>query len=140
MTMGHRDDDPDELTTLDELSIQEIMRRRPGLRRHTERTFEQVCDKDLVTIMERLCGSLEYHSMNTASHVMDEIDIRELWPAVIQRRAYLLRLRNRGLEESEATEQAAAHVARFRDEHFPVPPQDPSKDSAEAAAWNGYLQ
>ena len=132
-------DDPEELT-LDELSIQEIMRRRPGLRRRTERTFEQVRDEDLVTIMERLCGSLEYHSMNTASHVMDEIDMRELWPAVIQRRAYLLRLRDRGLTESEATEQAALHVARFRDEHFPVPPQDQAKDGAEAAAWNGYLQ
>lgn len=137
--MDSRDDDPEELT-LDELSIQEIMRRRPGLRRRTERTFEQVRDEDLVTIMERLCGSLEYHSMNTASHVMDEIDIRELWPAVIQRRAYLLRLRDRGLEESAATEQAEVQVARFRDEHFPVPPQDQSKDGAEAAAWNGYLQ
>ena len=70
----------------------------------------------------------------------DEIDMRELWPAVIQRRAYLLRLRDRGLEESAATEQAAVHVARFRDEHFPVPPQDQAKDDAEAAAWNGYLQ
>lgn len=137
--MDSRDDDPEELT-LDELSIQEIMRRRPGLRRRTERTFEQVRDEDLVTIMEILCGSLEYHSMNTASHVMDEIDMRELWPAVIQRRAYLLRLRDRGLEESAATEQAAVHVARFRDEHFPVPPQDQAKDDAEAAAWNGYLQ
>lgn len=78
--------------------------------------------------MERLCGSLEYHSMNTASHVMDEIDMRELWPSVIQRRAYLLRLRNPGLSETDATEQAAIHVARLRDEHFPVPPHDQAKD------------
>ncbi|GEC74727.1 hypothetical protein [Microbacterium maritypicum] len=127
-------DDPDET------AIQEIMRNRPRLRRPAERTFEQVHDEDLVTIMERLCGSLEYHSMNTASHVMDEIDMRELWPVVIQRRAYLLRLRNRGLTESDATEQAALHVARFRDEHFPVPPHGQAKDEAEAAAWNGYLQ
>ncbi|MBZ6370925.1 MAG: hypothetical protein LBE44_03260 [Microbacterium hominis] len=127
-------DDPDET------SIQEIMRNRPGLRCRTERTFEQVRDEDLVTIMERLCGSLEYHSMNTASHVMDEIGMRELWPAVIQRRSYLLRLGNPGLAESDAIEQAAIHVARFRDEYFPVPPQDQADDEAEAAAWNGYLQ
>ncbi|MBF9335789.1 hypothetical protein G3N30_05935 [Microbacterium lacticum] len=132
--MASPDDDPDEL------SIQEIMRRRPGLRRRTERTFEHVRDEDLVTIMERLCGSLEYHSMNTASHVMDEIDLRELWPAVIQRRAYLIRLRNPGLAASDATEQAAIHVARFREEHFPVPPQDQTDDEAEASAWNGYIQ
>ncbi len=132
--MASPDDDPDEL------SIQEIMSRRPGLRRRAERTFEHVRDEDLVTIMERLCGSLEYHSMNTASQVMDEIYLRELWPAVIQRRAHLLRLRNRGLTESEMTERAALHVARFRDEHFPVPPRDQTDDEAEASAWNGYLQ
>lgn len=109
--------------TPDDMSIQDIMRNRPGLRRRTERSFEQVHDEDLVTIMGRLCGSLEYHSMNTASHFMDEIDMRELWPTVIQRRAYLLRLRNHGLTESDVTEQAELHVARFRDEHFPVPPQ-----------------
>lgn len=135
--MRQSNDDPAE-TTPDDLSIQEIMRNRPR-RRRIERTFAQVRDEDLVTIMERLCGSLEYHSMNTARNVMDEIDARELWPAVIQRRAYLLRLRDRDLTDADATEKAALHVALFRDEHFPVPPRDKASDEAEAAAWNGYL-
>lgn len=45
-------DDPVETTPVD-LSIQEIIRNRPRLRRSTARTFEQVRDEDLVTIMER---------------------------------------------------------------------------------------
>lgn len=83
---------------------------------------------------------MDCHLMKTASNVMNEIDIRESWPAVVQRRAFQLRLRNRGLAEPDATEQAALYAIWFRDEHFSTQPQGKAEDEAETAAWNGYLQ
>ena len=59
-----------------------------------ERVFEKVSDRDLITLAERLCGSLEYYSMVAVSKVMYEVSWRYLWPAVVERRAYVLRLRD----------------------------------------------
>lgn len=78
--------------------------------------------------------------MTTASLVMFEIDWRELWPEVIDHRAYLMRLRERTLTPLQATAIAATEINRFPDERFPVSLGDAEADAAEAAIWNGDLQ
>lgn len=106
-----------------------------------ERIFEKVSDRDLITLAERLCGSLEYYSMVAVSKVMYEVSWRDLWPAVIERRAYMLRLRDP--ESSVDVAQIAAHqIELFRNENFPVPPEmggTPNADEEVARAWNGYM-
>lgn len=89
-----------------------------------ERVFERVSDRDLVTITDRLCGSLEYHLMLVAAQAMREVGERRLWPAVVQRRAHLMRLSEPELDEAAALKSAQQQTDGFGDRHFPVPPAE----------------
>lgn len=102
--------------------------------------FGEVSDRDLVTLADVLCQSLEFHSMLVASKVMIEVDARNLWPAVIDRRGHSIRLSAPDTSEGDTGRIAAEQIQRFRDEHFPVETEqfddDPSKASER---WNGYI-
>lgn len=102
--------------------------------------FGKVSDRDLVTLADVLCRSLEFHSMLVASRVMGEVGARELWPAVIDRRAYSIRMSATDVSEGDARRVAAEQIQRFRDEHFPVDPEQFDDEPIEAAKrWNGYI-
>lgn len=102
--------------------------------------FGDVSDRDLTTLADLLCRSLEFHSMLVASKVMTEVDARNLWPAVIDRRAHLIRLSSPDTSEDDAGKLAAEQIHRFRDEHFPVDPEQFDDDPRKAAErWNGYI-
>jgi hypothetical protein len=101
--------------------------------------FGKVSDRDLITLADVLCRSLEFHSMLVASKVMSEVDGRNLWPAVIERRAHSMRLSAPDASEDDARQVAAEQIQRFRDEHFPVEPEQFDDDPYEAAKrWNGW--
>lgn len=102
--------------------------------------FEKVSDRDLMTLADALCRSLEFHSMLVASKVMSEVDSRNLWLAVIDRRAHSIRLSTPDASEADARRVTAEQIQRFREEHFPVEPEQFDDDPREAATrWNGYL-
>ena len=102
--------------------------------------FEKVSDRDLTTLADVLCRSLEFHSMLVASKVMSEVDARSLWPAVVERRAHSMRLSASDASEDDARRVAAEQIQRFRDKHFPVEPEQFDDDPLEAAKrWNGYI-
>lgn len=102
--------------------------------------FGKVSDRDLFTPADVLCRSLEFHSMLVASKVMSEVAARNLWPAVIDRRAPSVRLSTPDASEDDARRVAAEQIQRFRDEHFPVEPERPNDDPLEAAKRrNGYI-
>ncbi len=102
--------------------------------------FEKVSDRDLVTLADVLCRSLEFHSMLVASKVMSEVGVRNLWPAVIDRRAHSIRLSAPDTSEDDAGRLAAKQIQRFRDEHFPVEPTQFDDDVPKAGErWNGYI-
>jgi hypothetical protein len=78
--------------------------------------------------------------MLVASRVMGEVGARELWPAVIDRRAYSIRMSATDVSEGDARRVAAEQIQRFRDEHFPVDPEQFDDEPIEAAKrWNGYI-
>jgi hypothetical protein len=102
--------------------------------------FGKVSDRDLITLADVLCRSLEFHSMMVASKVMSEVDARNLWPAVIDRRARSIRLSASDASDAEVREVATEQIRCFRDEHFPVDPEQVGDDLPEAAnRWNGYV-
>ena len=102
--------------------------------------FEKVPDRDIITLADVLCRSLEFHSMLVASKVMREVDARNLWPAVIDRRGRSIRLSAPDASESDARRIAAEQIQRFRDEHFPVEPEQFDDDPTKAAErWSGYI-
>jgi len=102
--------------------------------------FGKVSDRDLITLADVLCRSLEFHSMLVASRVMGEIGARELWSAVIDRRARSIRLSAQDASEGDARRIAAEQIQRFRDEHFPVEPEQFDDDPLKAAErWNRYI-
>ncbi len=102
--------------------------------------FEKVSDRDLITLADALCRSLEFHSMLVASKVMSEVDSRDLWPAVIDRRGHSIRQSAPDSSEGDARRVAAGQIQRFRDEHFPVEPEQFDDDPLKAAErWNGYI-
>jgi len=78
--------------------------------------------------------------MLVASKVMSEVDSRNLWPAVIDRRGHSIRLSTSDVTEGDARRAAAEQIQRFRDEHFPVEPEQFDDDPVKAAErWNGYI-
>lgn len=101
--------------------------------------FEKVPDRDIVTLGDVLCRSLEYHSMLVAWKVMVEIGARMLWPAVIDRRAHSIQRSGPDVSEADAHRLATEQIQHFRDEHFPIDPEQPDEEPPEAARWNGYL-
>jgi hypothetical protein len=103
--------------------------------------FDRVSDRDLITLADLLCRSLEFHSMLAAWKVIDEVSARELWSVVIKRRADSLRRVNPDMDVEQAREIAERDIQRFRDEHFPVEPEHFGSDPEEAEqSWNGYIQ
>jgi hypothetical protein len=78
--------------------------------------------------------------MLVASKVMSEVDSRNLWLAVIDRRAHSIRLSTPDVSEGDARRVAAEQIQRFREEHFPVEPEQSDDDPRDAATrWNGYI-
>ncbi len=78
--------------------------------------------------------------MLVASKVMSEVDARSLWPAVVERRARSMRLSAPDASEDDARRVAAEQIQRYRDEHFPVEPEQFDDDPLDAAKrWNGYI-
>lgn len=105
------------------------------------RPFQNASDRDVITLADVLCRSLEFHSMLVAAKVMGEIGARELWPAVIDRRAHSIRLSAPDTSEGDAGRVAAEQIQRFRDEHFPVEPVQFDDDAPKAGErWNGYIE
>ena len=103
--------------------------------------FEKVSDRDLITLADVLCRSLEFHSMLVAWKVIYEVSARELWSEVITRRADSIRRANPDMRVEVARQTAERDVQRFRDEHFPVEPERFGSDPEEAErSWNGYIQ
>jgi hypothetical protein len=102
--------------------------------------FETVSDRDLITLADLLCRSLEFHSMLVAAKVMGEIGARGLWPAVIDRRSRSIRLSAPDASEEDSRRVASEQIQRFRDENFPVEPEQFDDDPNEAAKrWNAYI-
>ncbi|TFC19914.1 hypothetical protein [Cryobacterium sp. MDB2-10] len=102
--------------------------------------FGKVSDRDLITLAELLCRSLEFHSMLVASKLMTEVDARNLWPAVIDRRRHSIRLSAPDSADGDAQRIAAEQIRRFRHQNFPVEPENFDEDPHEAAErWNGYI-
>ena len=102
--------------------------------------FQNVSDRDLITLADVLCRSLEYHSMLVASKVISEVGARSLWPAVIDRRAHTIRLSAPDASHDDAHRVAAEQIQRFCDDHFPVEPEQFDDDPPKAAdRWNGYI-
>ena len=63
-----------------------------------------------------------------------------VWPAVIDRRAKSIRLSVPDADEGDTHRISAEQIRHFRDEHFPVEPEQFGDDPTEAARrWNGYL-
>jgi hypothetical protein len=103
--------------------------------------FTAVKDRDLVTLMDQFAGSLEFHSMLVAAQLMREVSSRNLWDAVLERRAALLARAVESADPEKLRQQAKASLDRFRDEHFPVDPDlFDEPDGPAAEAWNSYIQ
>ena len=132
--MGERDDEASE-------SDSPMHERFFGHRLRPESpVFEAVSDRDLLTLADLLCRSLEFHSMLVAAKVMHEIGARGLWPAVIDRRSRSIRLSAPDASEEDSRRVAAEQIQRFRDENFPVEPEQFDDDPDEAAKrWNDYI-
>ncbi len=78
--------------------------------------------------------------MLVAAKVMREIGARGLWPAVIDRRSRSIRRSAPDAPEDDSRRVAAAQIQRFRDENFPVEPEQFDDDPDEAAKrWNDYI-
>jgi len=52
--------------------------------------FTGVKDRDLITLMDRFAGSLEFHSMLVAGQLVAEVSRRQMWDAVLERRTAML--------------------------------------------------
>lgn len=94
--------------------------------------FEKVSDRDLITLADVLCRSLEYHSMLVAWKVMAEIGSRNLWPAVIGRRAHSIQRSASAVSDGDAHRLATEQIQHFRNEHFPIDPEEPGEEPPEA--------
>jgi len=102
--------------------------------------FGKVSDRDLITLADLLCRSLEFHSMLVASKLITEVDARRLWPAVIDRRRHSIQLSTPDLSDGDAQRIATEQIRRFRNENFPVEPDRFDEDPLKAAErWNGYI-
>ncbi|RZS58938.1 hypothetical protein EV141_0151 [Microcella putealis] len=103
--------------------------------------FEKVSDRDLITLADVLCRSMEFHSMLVAWKIINEVTARDLWPAVRERRAQAIRRSNADLGLDESLQVAEHDLERFRNEHFPVEPERFDSDPVEAQGlWNRYIQ
>lgn len=109
--------------------------------RKQPKVFTEVKDRDLVTLMDRFAGSLEFNSMLVASQLIAEVSRRQLWDAVIERRTAMLALGHPDEDRATLRDRAQLELDHFRNEHFPVDPDIFGDDEAKAeAAWNGYIQ
>ena len=109
--------------------------------RKQPKVFTEVKDRDLVTLMDRFAGSLEFNSMLVASQLIAEVSRRQLWDAVIERRTAMLALGHPDEDRATLRDRAQLELDHFRKEHFPVDPDIFGEDEAKAkAAWNGYIQ
>ncbi|MFZ6993226.1 hypothetical protein ACO0E1_15155 [Curtobacterium sp. RRHDQ66] len=109
--------------------------------RKQPKVFTEVKDRDLVTLMDRFAGSLEFNSMLVASQLIAEVSRRQLWDAVIERRTAMLALGHPDEDRATLRDSAQLELDHFRNEHFPVDPDIFGDDKAKAeAAWNGYIQ
>ena len=85
------------------------------LKRTRASVYRAVSDVDLATIAATLFATSDYDSMQTAARVFQEIETRQLWSQMIERRAELLVWRSEnGLTHDDALEEARAAVDRFR--------------------------
>lgn len=105
----------------------------------TDRPFESVSDRDLVTLANLACRSLEYRTMLAGLKLMQECDRRGIWPQVEELRADILGRIDSTLTPEEAAAKARRELATYRDQHFPVEPESDAGFEAERSAWNGYL-
>ncbi|MFZ7087096.1 hypothetical protein ACRQ4C_00175 [Curtobacterium sp. SP.BCp] len=109
--------------------------------RKQPKVFTEVKDRDLVTLMDRSAGSLEFNSMLVASQLIAEVSRRQLWAAVVERRTAMLALGHPDQDRATLRDRAQLELDRFRNEHFPVDPDIFGDDEVKAeAAWNGYVQ
>ncbi|WP_144803658.1 hypothetical protein [Curtobacterium sp. BH-2-1-1] len=105
------------------------------------KVFTEVKDRDLITLTDRFAGSLEFHSMLVAAQLMAEVDRRQLWEAVVERRSAMLARLHPDEETSALRDRARSAIDHFRNEHFPVDPDIFGEDGSKAEQnWNGYIQ
>lgn len=105
------------------------------------KVFTEVKDRDLITLMDRFAGSLEFHSMLVASQLIAEVSRRQLWEAVVERGTARLARMHPDEDTSTLRDQARSSIDHFRIEHFPVDPDIFDEDGAKAEQdWNGYIQ
>lgn len=103
--------------------------------------FTGVKDRDLITLMDRFAGSLEFHSMLVAGQLVAEVSRRQMWDAVLERRTAMLSRMHPAEDVSTLRDKARASLDHFRNEHFPVDPDVFGEDGSDAERdWNGYLQ
>ncbi|PZE90130.1 hypothetical protein DEJ00_08890 [Curtobacterium sp. MCLR17_039] len=105
------------------------------------KVFIEVKDRDLITLMDRFAGSLEFHSMLVAGQLMAEVSRRQLWDAVLERRTAMLSRMHPAEDVSALRDKARASLDHFQNEHFPVDPDVFGEDGLDAErGWNGYIQ
>ena len=103
--------------------------------------FTEVKDRDLITLMDRFAGPLEFHSMLVAAQLMREVSRRQLWDAVVERRTAMLQWANPDERADALRQRAQSSLDHFRNEHFPVDPDVFDEDGVKASqGWNGYIQ
>jgi hypothetical protein len=103
--------------------------------------FTEVKDRDLITLMDRFAGSLEFNSMLVAAQLIREVGRRQLWDAVVERRMAMLQWKRPDENEATLRQQAQSALDHFRNEHFPVDPDVFDEDGTKAEqSWNGYIQ
>ncbi len=124
-----------------------LSKMRADLRETTRRineqpqVFTEVKDRDLITLMDRFAGSLEFNSMLVATQLMREVGRRQLWDAVVERRTSMLQWANPDEDADVLRHRARSAIDRFRNEHFPVDPDIFDEDRSKAEqGWNGYIQ
>ncbi|SDQ14332.1 hypothetical protein EDF64_105233 [Curtobacterium flaccumfaciens] len=105
------------------------------------RVFMAVKDRDLITLMDRFAGPLEFHSMLVAGQLMAEVSRRQLWDAVLERRTAMLFRMHPAEDVSALRDKARESLDHFRNEHFPIDPDIFGEDGSDAErGWNGYIQ
>lgn len=130
-------DDHDETMARMRAELQETNRRI----NEQPQVFTDVKDRDLITLMDRFAGPLEFNSMLVAAQLMREVGRRQLWDAVVDRRTAMMQWANPDEDVEALRQQAQSSIDHFRNEHFPVDPDIFDEDGSKAEqGWNGYVQ
>lgn len=106
----------------------------------TDRPFHSMSDRDLITLANLACRSIEYRTMLAGMKLMAECDRRGLWPQVEALRADVLGHIDPSLTAEQAASKAKAELAAYRDQNFPVEAASDEDFEREREAWNGYLR